>query len=722
MAYRYVLYIALTLFVFLVPRSVLSQPAFVTKDVVIGLDNPCDILWGPDNRIWATERDGIDRIDPETGEMKRLVTFADANRVGVSGMLGLAIHPDFPDSPYVYVTYANSNSQDWPSIRLARLRYVGDTLIDRKILLDSLPDGSVHLSSRLFITPDRKLLLTTGEDFFSLILAQSHLSLAGKVLRLNLDGSVPADNPWASAPYPSSLIWATGLRNTPGLTMASNGLIYTSDNLESEINIIQRGRNYGWPIVQGYCDDTLDTRPDTNERRLCRDSNVVEPIRISKPWVVYAGLDYYNHERFPAWKNSLLLVTEREKDVRLLKLSGDGRSIISETVLVDYAYGRLFDICVSPGGRIFFSTSGEDTQFPRSKKGRIVEIIPSALAATITMAPLNYDSLYMRDTLTLTFTTSGSFSPWNVFSAQLSDNSGSFVHLQTLGTVKGTAGTSIRVALSCLDEVPQPNRYRLRIGASSPLIASNDNGKDLPFVRRAAPPITITHPEPASMCPYDSLVLEASPGFDYYTWSNGSTTRQTIAYTPGTYTVKGWRIDRCDPATDTVRLAELPGLDILTITQQGNLLIASEAATYQWLRRGGEGWQRIDGATSRSYMVTGSGEYLVTGRNEYGCGSYSEPLSVEVSDVADKNSSSGEPQIDWLTASDRLVVHLQLAIPGQVEIRVIDMAGKQVVVSGEEDARGSYRKELDLASLPAGAYLVEVRVGGKEWVRKIVRE
>src|SRR5205085_11356996 len=148
---------------------------------------------------------------------------------------------------------------------------------DEQILFDSIPFAPVHDGSRLLITPDRKLLVSTG-DAARGTLSQDHRSPNGKILRMNLDGSVPPDNPWASAPYPANYFWTTGHRNPQGLVLAANGLLYSSEHGPSnddEVNIIERGRNYGWPNVQGYCNDSTELQIDTNERKFCADSNVI---------------------------------------------------------------------------------------------------------------------------------------------------------------------------------------------------------------------------------------------------------------------------------------------------------------------------------------------------------------------------------------------------------------------------------------------------------------
>jgi glucose/arabinose dehydrogenase len=334
------------------------------------LDTPWEILWGPDDHIWMTERRGVvSRIDTASGNVKVLLDINEIVDEGSeNGLLGMVLHPNFthPDSHFVYLVYTYYGNA--PTERLARYTFDSDTLVDETILLDHIPSAYYHVGSRLLILPDRTILMSTG-DAGSASYALDTTKFHGKFLRMNLDGSVPDDNP-----IPGSYVWSLGHRNPQGLVRGPNGIIYSSEHgpsTDDEINIIQELGNYGWPEVEGFCDLTA-------EQAYCAANNAIEPLYAWTPTVATCGLDYYGHNAIPEWKHSLLLATLKQDDLRVLKLNAAGDSILSEEIFFNNEYGRLRDICVSPGGDIYFATSNQDGRgnngFPVENDDRIIKV------------------------------------------------------------------------------------------------------------------------------------------------------------------------------------------------------------------------------------------------------------------------------------------------------------------------------------------------------------
>lgn len=351
------LYTALLLF-FSWQSTAQAQPSTIqvgattvsVRTVASGLDTPWEMLWGPDNHLWLTERLGrISRVNPETGQRTLLLTVPDVTENGESGLLGMVLHPDFATSPYVYVVY-NYTDGDLRE-KLVRYTYNGTTLIEPQMLLGNLPAMSTHSGSRLLIQPDRTLLMTTG-DAQNLPAAQSPTSLNGKILRLNLDGSIPADNP-----TPGSYVYTLGHRNPQGLVQAPSGQLYSSEHgpdTDDEVNLIKAGRNYGWPTVRGFCDLAA-------EATFCTANNVHEPLAAWTPTLGVAGLTYYNHPAIPEWQNSLLLVSLKAGQFLQLPLNAAGEALRSDPVILwNKPVGRMRAICVSPQGQVFLSTSNQD--------------------------------------------------------------------------------------------------------------------------------------------------------------------------------------------------------------------------------------------------------------------------------------------------------------------------------------------------------------------------
>jgi glucose/arabinose dehydrogenase/mono/diheme cytochrome c family protein len=344
------------------------------QTILSGLNVPWEIAWGPDNWIWFTEQNGVvSKVNPISGERKTLLTIQDVYLKKL-GLLSMALHPDMKRAPYVFFNYAFQRDSAIVS-RLVRYSYDGNRLANPLVLLE-IQGNTGHNGSRIVIGRDGTLMWATGDisccangDETDKRIAQDLLSYNGKILRLNLDGSIPRDNP-----VPGSAIWASGFRVPQGLVYASNGLLYSAEHGEAtddEINIIKKERNYGYPDVTGFCD-----LPD--EKLFCAAHALAEPLKAWTPTIAPAGIDYYHSKSIPEWHNSILMVTLKTQSFRVLTLSKTGDGIHDENIYLEKAFGRLRDICISPSGDIYISTSNRDWNpaegFPVKGDDRILRL------------------------------------------------------------------------------------------------------------------------------------------------------------------------------------------------------------------------------------------------------------------------------------------------------------------------------------------------------------
>jgi aldose sugar dehydrogenase len=313
-----------------------------------GLSYPWEIIWGKDGHIWMTERDGkISRINAADGSTSFSFTIDEVSSRGEGGLLGMALHPDFEKNGYLFVVYDYNNNGSYRE-KLVRYTYANNTLSQPVVLLDGIKAAGIHNGSRLWITSEAspKIFITTG-DASDQSLPQKTNTLNGKILRINIDGSIPDDNP-----FPNNPVWSYGHRNAQGLVMANNTL-YASEHgptEEDEVNIIEKARNYGWPQVEGPCNDS--------ELPFCTSHRVAGPIWSSgSTTLAVCGLDYYNYDLIPEWKNSLLMMTLKNSSIQQLKLSANGKSITSTTSFFKNEWGRLRDLCIAPSGKVYVCTS-----------------------------------------------------------------------------------------------------------------------------------------------------------------------------------------------------------------------------------------------------------------------------------------------------------------------------------------------------------------------------
>jgi len=339
-----------------------------THSVAMNLDTPWEIVWGPDDYIWFTEREGrVSRLNPETGERQILLTVSDVHEQSESGLLGMVLHPDFEQAPYVYLVY-NYLSGSSIKERLVRYTFLEESFKSPKVLFDGIEGNSNHNGSRLVIDSLQRLYFSTG-DAQDPSIAQDLNSVNGKILRMNLDGSLPDDNP-----FQDSYLWTYGHRNPQGLVFSPDGILYSSEHgpaSDDELNIIEKGRNYGWPDVMGYCDEASETD-------FCSENNVKEPIAAWTPTLAVAGIAFYDHEAIPEWENSILMTTLKESELVQLKLSEDGQEVVEENRWFDEWWGRLRDVCIAPDGRVYIAVSNRDGRGdPAPGDDRIVEISPA---------------------------------------------------------------------------------------------------------------------------------------------------------------------------------------------------------------------------------------------------------------------------------------------------------------------------------------------------------
>lgn len=322
---------------------------YAVRLVKDGLYIPWEMVNGPNNEIWFTQKNGIiSRLNPTNGQMKVLADLTDSVYLdnGEGGMLGLALHPGFNDTPNVYFVYNYppiSNPLDKKE-KVVIYTYANDTLTYKSTIVDNIEGYIIHNGSRLLIV-DQHLYVTTGDANVPAS-AQDLSSPNGKILRYNLDGSIPADNPVAGSP-----VWSFGHRNPQGLCMMGNVMVSSEHgpNADDEINIIRKNRNYGWPNVEGYCNTPA-------EQSFCSANNVQEPARTWTPTLAVCGIDYYTHGLFPQWTNKLLMATLKDSRLYAVTFNAAKDSVINAEIITDVNKGRLRDVLMAPDGRIYICT------------------------------------------------------------------------------------------------------------------------------------------------------------------------------------------------------------------------------------------------------------------------------------------------------------------------------------------------------------------------------
>jgi glucose/arabinose dehydrogenase len=341
---------------------------FRVETVVAGLEVPWSIVFTPDGRMLLTERPGRVRV-VENGELRAepLARIEDVKAASESGLMGLALHPQFAANHLLYLSYAYLNKGE-QRVRVARFRETGSALTDRKVIIEDIPAAPNHAGCRLRFGPDNKLYVTTG-DATERELAQRLDSLAGKTLRLNDDGTVPSDNPFVGQQNARPEIWSYGHRNSQGLDwQPGTNLQFQTEHGPSgfdgpgggdEVNIVERGKNYGWPLIH-----------HTQSR-----NGLESPLLEYTPAVAPASGVFYRGAAFPQFRGNLFFGCLRGQTI--IRVVLDGRRVVSQERLLERKFGRIRDVAEGPDGALYFSTSNEDGRgSPANNDDRILRLVP----------------------------------------------------------------------------------------------------------------------------------------------------------------------------------------------------------------------------------------------------------------------------------------------------------------------------------------------------------
>jgi glucose/arabinose dehydrogenase len=343
------------------------QINFRVETIVSGLQVPWSIVWTPDGQMLFTERAGRLR-EFANGQLRLepLFTVPDVEPSGESGLMSIALHPQFATNHLLYLSYAYKG--DGQRVRVVRYRETATGLTDPKVIIDDIPAAQFHAGCRLRFGPDGKLYVTTG-DATQRELAQRLDSLAGKTLRLNDDGTIPSDNPFVGQQNARPEIWTYGNRNAQGIDWEpGTNLLFETEHGPSgfdgpgggdEVNILERGKNYGWPVIH---------HKQTRE-------GLESPLLEYTPACAPASGMFYRGSTFPQFRGNFFFGCLRGE--RIIRVVLDGRRVVTQENLLDSKYGRIRDVAEGPEGAIYFSTSNRDGRgSPARDDDRIIRLVP----------------------------------------------------------------------------------------------------------------------------------------------------------------------------------------------------------------------------------------------------------------------------------------------------------------------------------------------------------
>ena len=319
-----------------------------------GLQAPRSIDISKEGRIFISEKRGSIRVVDNGTLLTEPVGDIKAENIGDAGLLGLTLHPNFTQNHLFYVYYTYSNSTGLFN-KVLMLKESNNRIIDSKTILDGIPGNDYRDGGRIKFGLDGKLYVSTGDASIP-ELSQDLNSLAGKILRINEDGTIPQDNPFSN-----SAVYAYGFRNAQGLAWAPNsGALYSSDQGgagNDEINLISPGKNYGWPHEE--CNSNGD------------DNRYTPPLLCFNPSLEPSGIAFAFSNKL-GYQNHLIVATLKGSHLRDIDFDSGSQN----TILV--GYGRIIDLVESEDGSIFVLTSNTDGRaLPQQGDDKILRLTRS---------------------------------------------------------------------------------------------------------------------------------------------------------------------------------------------------------------------------------------------------------------------------------------------------------------------------------------------------------
>jgi glucose/arabinose dehydrogenase len=349
--------------------TAVSAAEYKIETVADGLSHPWAIAFLPDGDMLVTERSGqLRRISNGKLQSQPIANIPELYVGGQGGLLDILLDPTFDTSGRLFLSFS-SGTRGANATRVISARLEGNSLQDVRTIFTASPtkDTPHHFGGRLALLPDQTLLITVGEGFNFREQAQFLDNHFGKLVRINKDGTVPSDNPFIDREDALPEIWTYGHRNPQGLLLSADGTVWLHEHGPrggDELNIIEPGRNYGWPaITHGMDYSGAYVSPYTEA------AGMEQPVIHWTPSIAPAGFCEYLGNVFPDWQGNLFVAALAEKSVRRLIME-NGRVESQETMFTELNQ-RIREVRAGPDGFLYLLTDSDE--------GEVLRVLPKEL-------------------------------------------------------------------------------------------------------------------------------------------------------------------------------------------------------------------------------------------------------------------------------------------------------------------------------------------------------
>lgn len=330
---------------------------FRVKRIVNGLKHPWGVDWLPDGRTLITERSGsLYLIDGN--QVTTLSNVPDVWAENQGGLLDVAVAPNYKETGWIYLTYSVQEGDKGGTV-LSRARLEGSKLTDLEEIYQQTPflEPDYHFGSRISFMDDGTLIVTMGERGQrreKTVDIPTPSTSVGTTIRLNMDGTVPDDNPFVGQESARAEVYSYGHRNQQGMAIQSKtGTIWLNEHGPhggDELNLVKAGNNYGWSEVS-YGDTYRDQKPIGGKTG----PSITDPVKYWDPSPGLSGMAFYTGNEFPEWQNDLFMGALAQQKLIRIELSEDNKVVHQEDLLSE-EIGRIRDVAMSPEGHLYVLT------------------------------------------------------------------------------------------------------------------------------------------------------------------------------------------------------------------------------------------------------------------------------------------------------------------------------------------------------------------------------